>query len=236
MYEDRRFDIRDIAPPVTRNIIFITALVWLAQLLLPSRLGIDLNKLFAMHYFEASLFRLDQLITYMFLHSTESFHHLFFNMFGLWMFGSVIERFWGGARFLTFYFATGISAALVQQAIWYIDFHEVALHSDELIHIGGGIVHLGRELLNMPTTVGASGAIYGILLAFGMLLPNSIIFLYFFPIKAKYAVLIYGALELFLGLTSSSNIAHFAHLGGMIGGIILILLWRRKGKIHGPYN
>lgn len=225
-------------PPVTRNLIIINFLVWFAELVLP-RYGIDLISIFGLHYFEASEFNLMQLFTYMFLHSDDSINHVFFNMFSLWMFGSLIERFWGKWRYLFFYITCGLSAAIVQEAVWFFSFHELALMGSDLVRIGGGAVVQANEALNMAITVGASGAVFGLLLAFGMLFPNSKIFLLFIPIpiKAKYFVIIYGVAEFFFGVSAvGDNVAHFAHLGGMLGGLILILLWRKKGEIDGPYN
>lgn len=225
-------------PPVTRNLIIINFLVWFAELVLP-RYGIDLISIFGLHYFEASEFNLMQLFTYMFLHSDDSINHVFFNMFSLWMFGSLIERFWGKWRYLFFYITCGLSAAIVQEAVWFFSFHELALMGSDLVRIGGGAVVQANEALNMAITVGASGAVFGLLLAFGMLFPNSKVFLLFIPIpiKAKYFVIIYGVAEFFFGVSAvGDNVAHFAHLGGMLGGFILILLWRRKGEIDGPYN
>lgn len=225
-------------PPVTRNLIIINFLVWFAELVLP-RYGIDLISIFGLHYFEASEFNLMQLFTYMFLHSDDSINHVFFNMFSLWMFGSLIERFWGKWRYLFFYITCGLSAAIVQEAVWFFSFHELALLGSDLVRIGGGAVVQANEALNMAITVGASGAVFGLLLAFGMLFPNSKVFLLFIPIpiKAKYFVIIYGVAEFFFGVSAvGDNVAHFAHLGGMLGGLILILLWRRKGEIDGPYN
>lgn len=225
-------------PPVTRNLIIINFLVWFAELVLP-RYGIDLISIFGLHYFEASEFNLMQLFTYMFLHSDDSINHVFFNMFSLWMFGSLIERFWGKWRYLFFYITCGLSAAIVQEAVWFFSFHELALLGSDLVRIGGGAVVQANEALNMAITVGASGAVFGLLLAFGMLFPNSKVFLLFIPIpiKAKYFVIIYGVAEFFFGVSAvGDNVAHFAHLGGMLGGLILILLWRKKGEIDGPYN
>lgn len=211
-------------PPVTRNLLIINGLFWLAQMSL-HRIGIDLVGLLGMHYIESDTFRLHQLITYMFLHSEGSISHLFFNMFSVWMFGSTIERYWGSQRYLFFYITTGLTAALAQQALWYYELHPLMESFAALI-------------ANNAVTIGASGAVFGLLLAFGMLFPNAPMYLMFvpIPIKAKYFVIGYGLIELFLGVRiSGDGIAHFAHLGGMIGGIILILLWRRRGDIGGPY-
>ena len=165
--------------------------------------------------------------------------HILNNMFMLWMFGSVIERYWGPKRFLIYYLITGITAALTQQIVWAIDLSSVTSGAYQSVNLGDNGIIPVAEFLNMPTTVGASGAVFGLLLAYGMLFPNSEMYYLFLPIpiKAKYIVLLFGAYELFSGVhATGSNVAHFAHLGGMIGGIILILLWRRKKIISGPYN
>ncbi len=211
-------------PPITKNLLIINALVWIAQMALP-RIGIDLVAILGMHYWEAETFAPYQLLTYMFLHSEGSISHLFFNMFSVWMFGSTVERYWGAQRYLFFYLATGLTAALAQQVVWYFSFHE-------LMSVWGQVI------AQNAITIGASGAVFGLLLAFGMLFPNAPLYLMFIPIpiKAKYFVIGYGLIELFLGVQSQGDgIAHFAHLGGMIGGIILILMWRRKGEIGGPF-
>lgn len=227
------------APLVTRNIIFINIILWLLQRIMPNMMGIDLTDILGMHYWQAGSFRLYQMVTYLFLHSTSDFFHLLGNMFMLWMFGSVIERFWGSHRYLIFYIITGITAALTQQFIWHLELHDVASNVNILYNIGGGELLRAEELLNLPITIGASGAVFGLLLAYGMLFPNAEMYYMFLPIpiKAKYIVLLFGLYELFMGVKATgSSIAHFAHLGGMVGGIVLILMWRKKGLIDGPYN
>lgn len=227
------------APRITRNLIFINVIVWIAQMAFPRALGLDLTDLLGLHYWQGSSFRLYQLVSYMFLHSTDGFIHILSNMFMLWMFGSVIERFWGERRFIIFYLITGITAGLTQEIVWSASFYEMTQGAIQLVDIGGGNIIPLSELLNMPLTVGASGAIFGLLLAYGMLFPNTAMYYMFIPIpiKAKYLVVLFGLYELFSGVhASGSNVAHFAHLGGMIGGIVLILLWRKKGIISGPYN
>lgn len=227
------------APLVTRNLIFINLIVWLAQLVLPKSLGFDITDWGALHFYYGSDAHFYQYISYMFLHSTDSLMHILNNMFMLWMFGSVIERYWGLKRFLIYYLITGITAALTQQIVWAIDLSSVTSGVYQFVNLGNNQIIPVAEFLNMPTTVGASGAVFGLLLAYGMLFPNTEMYYLFLPIpiKAKYIVLLFGAYELFSGVhATGSNVAHFAHLGGMIGGIILILLWRRKKIISGPYN
>ena len=218
------------APPATRNLIVINLLLWLASLVFLRR-GLDLGELFGLHYFDAELFRPYQLITYQFLHSTTSFEHVFFNMFALWMFGAPVEYQWGWKRFLLFYLLCGVTAGLTQELSWWWDLRDITRYA--YINLPTGIVGV-PEFLNLLTTVGASGAVFGILLACGMLYPNSVVRIYFIlPLKMKYFVILYGLFELFAGISNTwGSVAHFAHLGGMLGGIILILLWRKKGVIR----
>jgi membrane associated rhomboid family serine protease len=165
----------------------------------------------------------------MFMHA--DFQHIFFNMFAVWMFGRTLEQVLGSKRFLTYYMVCGIGAGLVQELIQYIQYATELSHYDG-VNTGLAVIPMG-EYLNLMTTVGASGAVYGILLAFGMLFPNSQMFVFPipFPIKAKFFVIGYAVIELLAGLGSSGDgIAHFAHLGGMIFGFFLIVYWRKKNN------
>ena len=217
-------------PPVTKNLIIINLLLWLATIVFRKTLGIDLVEYLGLHYFQADRFNAAQMITYMFMHDPYSFGHVFFNMFSVFIFGRTLESVWGGKRFLVFYMITGIGAGLIQEITWYISLHDAIANTESMIGWSQT-----RLVLNNIITIGASGAVFGILLAFGMMFPNAELFLMFIPIpiKAKYFVIGYGLIELVLGIRSSSgggdNIAHFAHLGGMLFGPILILYWRKKG-------
>ena len=213
-------------PPVVKNLIIINGLVYMVTALLP--VGDTI-----MQYCALSLgtpyFHTYQFITYMFLHA--NFEHIFFNMFALWMFGRTLEQVWGPKRFLFYYMVCGIGAGLVQELVQYIQY-VTELSQYDSVNTGIAVIPMA-EYLNLMTTVGASGAIYGILLAFGMLFPNSQMFVFPipFPVKAKYCVMGYAALEIFLGLGASTDgVAHFAHLGGMIFGFILIMYWRKKNN------
>lgn len=184
---------------------------------------INLDTYLGLHYFLApNDFNIAQLFTYMFMHA--SLTHLFFNMFGLWMFGRILEQVWGAKYFLFFYMACGVGAGLTQEIVQFIQYGT-----------GAGLPF--PEYLDLLNTVGASGAIYGILLGFGMLFPNQPIFIFPLPIpiKAKYFIVGYALLELLLGVSYSSGdgVAHFAHLGGMVVGLIIILYWRRKNRNNG---
>ena len=149
-------------------------------------------------------------------------------MFAVWMFGRTLEMVWGPKRFLFYYILCGIGAGLIQEGVQWVDY-VVNLSQYERVNTGISIISMD-EYLNLLTTVGASGAVYAILLAFGMLFPNSEMFIFPLPmpIKAKYFVIGYAVLELVLGITGGDGIAHFAHLGGMLFGLILIIYWRKK--------
>lgn len=238
-------------PPVTKNLIIINFIIWLFMMVAGSK--INLVTIGGLHYFKASDFNPVQLLTYMFLHATYNpdntinFAHILFNMFTLFMFGVTLERVLGSARFLFYYISCGIGAALVQEAVWALTWENMfvkALANQYGVDFATArilidqAVATGRDLpfLNSLVTVGASGAIYGVLLAFGMLFPNMPLFIMFIPvpIKAKWMVIGYGVIELLIGLSNASDgVAHFAHLGGMIFGFIMILIWKRQGVIHG---
>ena len=212
-----------VLPTIVKHLLIINVLMFLAYITL-TRFNIDLNDILGLHFFKASDFRIYQLITYMFMHG--NFGHLFFNMFALWMFGNTLENIWGSKRFLLFYLVCGIGAGLCQELVQYIQYASSLAQYDN-VNLNGRIVSMDTYL-NMMTTVGASGAIYGLLLAFGMMFPDSRIYLYFlFPIKAKWFVIGYAVLELVLGFQGVDNVAHFAHLGGMLFGLLLILYWRK---------
>ncbi len=235
-------------PPVTRNVLIINAIIWLACLVF-KRNNIDLANILGIHYFQSRGFHVFQLITYMFTH--VSFAHIFFNMFAVYMFGMVLEQTWGTKKFLIYYMVTGIGAGLIQMLVCYLRIQSILgdLPPDSLstVHYQGydlilqdmnfrGLLGDLNALYN-GTTIGASGAVFGILLAFGMLYPNAPLYVMFIPIpvKAKYFVIIYGLVELFLGVANRTgdNVAHFAHLGGMLFGFILILYWKKKEKQNG---
>ena len=214
-----------ILPLVVKNLLIINGIFFLATIASDMVWHIDLADYLGLHYIGASDFRPYQFVTYMFMHG--SFGHLFFNMFALWMFGNSIENAWGPKRFLIFYFVCGIGAGLTQEIVQYIQLNDI-VQNYQYVKINNQSIPV-NDYLNMLTTVGASGAVYGILLAFGMMWPNSRIYLYFLiPIKTKWFVIIYGLLELFSGFSAVDNVAHFAHVGGMVFGLLLIIYWRNK--------
>lgn len=226
-------------PPVVKNLIIINALIFLAQMTYGSSHPEFLENLFALHDIRSTYFKPHQLLTHMFMHG--GFEHILFNMFALWMFGSLLENHWGAKRFLTFYILCGLGAAVLHLIVLYVEMmpawdyiHSLPAIEQMSVIQGEKIVVLnGTPQIINGATLGASGAIFGCLAAFGYLFPNSLIYLYFlFPIKAKWFVLIYGALELWLGVNNSAgdNVAHFAHLGGAITGIIIVFIWNKTNR------
>ena len=200
----------NMMPPVVKNLLIINAIFFLATILLKPK-GIDLVSVFGMHMIGSPVFKPWQIITYMFMH--ETFGHIFFNMFALWMFGSAIENALGSKKFLIYYLITGMGAAVLHYFVLYVQLYPVLAS------------------LNRHVVIGASGSVFGLLLAFGMMFPNNHIYLYFLlPIKAKWFVIIYGAIELIYGISGTADgVAHFAHLGGMLFGLPMLLYWRKKG-------
>ena len=216
-------------PTITKNLLIINVLAFLATLVIQSSSGIDLNNILGLHFFRASEFRIYQLVTYMFMHG--GFAHLFFNMFALWMFGVVVEGVWGPRKFLFYYIACGIGAGLMQELAQFVEIY-LQLNAQAPLGVGDAFVVMGQlaNQLNGLTTVGASGAIYAILLAFGMIFPENKIFIFPIPIpiKAKWFVMGYAALELYQAMAGTGgNVAHLAHLGGMIFGFFMIRYWQR---------
>ena len=220
--------------PVTTHLIIINVLMLLVTRILDARGLADLNAYLGLHYYDSPLCHLWQYVTYMFMHA--DFGHLFSNMFTLFMFGRLLEQVWGSGRFTVYYLVTGIGAAVTQQVAW-----RYGLVESELTRLQGADATLTySELLAQAphyfdplVTIGASGSVFGILLAFGMLFPNAMVFLLIppMPLKVKWLVIGYGIFELFAGVASSGDgVAHFAHLGGMLFGLLLVLWWRKKAK------
>lgn len=249
-------------PPVVKNLIIINVLVFLIQQVTP-RFGINLDDYMALHYWASPMFRWWQLLTHMFMHGSLS--HIFFNMYGLWMFGRILENIWSSQRFITFYLICGLGAALCHMGVLtfeYSTFHSAFMHYQDNPTFPE-FMHMLRKF-NMPfnqdgitiansnpaamipyindyyfqmineATVGASGAIFGLLFAFGYLFPNTELYIIFIPIpiKAKWLIGGYALIELFQGVNNSAgdNIAHFAHLGGMLFAFILLRIWHVKHR------
>lgn len=231
-------------PPITKNLLIINALMFFGTIVADSY-GIDLARYLGLHFVLSDHFNLAQLFTYMFMHG--GFTHLFFNMFALWMFGRILEQVWGPKRFFTYYIVCGVGAGVIQELVVGIQYYLAtsgmpAEAVDVVLREGANALMQGKNFVNSELaslnfivnglTVGASGAIYGILLGFGLLFPNEKMFVFPlpFPIPAKYFVIGYAVIELLLGIANNptDNVAHFAHLGGMIFGYILIMYWRNQ--------
>lgn len=235
-----------VLPPMIKNIILINALMFIVYWIGYKFFDINLNQLLGLFFPKSASFKPIQLLSHMFMHG--NFMHILFNMYTLFIFGIVLENVWGPKRFLIFYLVCGFGAALVNESVVALEYSKIAhtLTPENLqlvLKEGSNYWREGREftdpamknmqyLLNIPT-VGASGAIFGVLLAFGMLFPNTELMFIFppIPIKAKYLVIIYGGLELILAVTQpGSSIAHAAHLGGMLFGYMLIKYWQKTTK------
>lgn len=243
-------------PPVTKNLLIINIIIYLFMALLP-RVEAGIEQYGALYYFTSDQFRPWQLVTYMFIHA--NFYHIFFNMFSLWMFGVIVERTLGSQKFLLYYVSCGLGAALIQEGVFALMIN----HYAGLFENGDALCHLLRDsrvtfgqlfdigispnepavaslagLYHTPT-VGASGAIYGILVAFGFLYPQMRIYLMFppIPMKARTAVIVFAAIELLLGVYNSQadTVAHFAHLGGMLIGIMILVWWKKSGTLRNFY-
>jgi membrane associated rhomboid family serine protease len=237
-------------PPVVKNLLIINIIVWAFMALIPAADQV-LTKYLALYFFTSPGFNFYQLFTYMFLHG--GLLHLFFNMFALVVFGTVIERVMGSSRFLFYYIACGIFAALFQESVFAMMINKYSAIFDsytynQIIEEGWNLMRQGytftnpdmaalNSFVNTPM-VGASGAIYGVILAFGMLFPNQPMYIWFIPIpiKAKWLVIGYAVIELMSGVGSSADgVAHFAHLGGMIIGLIMMLYWKKKGVFNNQW-
>ncbi|GAF01586.1 rhomboid family intramembrane serine protease [Saccharicrinis fermentans] len=252
MYQQRGFFSN--IPPVVKNLLIINGLIFLATYFFIKGVTIpgigftrvDLNNIFGLYTPGSEQFNFFQYLSYMFMHSSRDFTHVFFNMFAVFMFGRILERTWGPQKFLFYYLATGIGAGVLYVLVAFIRAKMLAASLPpeivaEIYTQGHSILLEGKNyvnetaatlnhLINAPM-VGASGAVFGLLLAFGMMFPNEQIYLYMIvPIKAKYFVIGYGGIELFLLMQNNpgDNVAHLAHLGGMLFGFILIRFWRKK--------
>lgn len=242
-----------LLPDVIKNLLIINGLFFLATIVLGNVLGFDLIKTLGLYLPGSPQFEPYQIVSHIFMHGNLT--HIFFNMFALWMFGYTLENVWGSKRFLIYYMITGLGAAAIHLGV---NYWEAMALKQELMNAGftpemlqelivsgrwdgASVSGISQDVIrqyylkyNVPT-VGASGAVFGVLLAFGMMFPNQYVYLYFaIPVKVKYFVAGYAALELYSGIANdpSSNIAHFAHLGGMLFGYILIKYWKKRGELY----
>ncbi|MBE7175851.1 MAG: rhomboid family intramembrane serine protease [Mucilaginibacter polytrichastri] len=245
---EHRPNFNALMPPVIKNLLIINGIMLLATVVLESS-GIDLTEILGLFYFRSEHFRIWQIVTHIFMHG--GFLHLLSNMFALWMLGATLENFFGSRKFLEYYLLTGIGAAVLHMLVLFIEAQAVLPKVDPdnlrlILENGSEIINRGQRfnneyaqklnlIYNVPT-VGASGAVFGVLFAFGWLFPNTRLFIIPipFPIKAKYFVIGYALFELYSGLASNpgDNIAHFAHIGGMIIGFLLMKIWR----VRRPYD
>jgi len=235
-------------PPVTKHLLIINVLLFLAGILVP-KIGDVMQQHLALYYWGGSNFNPAQLVTYMFMHG--GIMHIFFNMFALLMFGKLLELVWGPKRFLLFYMVCGVGAGIVHELVATIGVANVQdlLSPEEIELVKENGIRLFRQgllyqdpdmatyeiLLSIPT-VGASGAIFGILMGIAFLFPNMPIYIWFIPIpiKTKWMVLGYAVLELWLGASGAGDgVAHFAHLGGLLFGIIVMYVWYGPGLFKG---
>jgi len=240
MIVQRRFS---LMPTVVKNLLIINGLFFLGMYSIRNTFGIDITDWLGLYFPLSDSFLPLQLISHMFMHGNIG--HIFSNMIMLWFLGSAMENYWGPKRFLIYYLLTGLGASALQIGVNALEYFQLSAELDgaaldTILSKGGDIINQGmnytdpawgamNRLLHVPM-VGASGAVFGVLLAFGITFPNQVIYLNFFlPIKAKYFVIGYGLLELYNGFAvSNSGIAHFAHLGGMLFGYLLIKKWRRE--------
>lgn len=262
-----------VLPPIVKNLVIINVIMVVLQLALWNAFKINLQDYLGLHYWRSTLFKPWQLFTHMFMHgSPNDFQgtllHIFSNMFGLWMFGSVLENLWGPKRFLTFYLICGVGAALCYMGTLAIQFEPLYKsflefqrsptldHFEQFIRSNDyknlepfrlawnqdpGSILMSKEAVRglrelvLPQfdipMVGASGAVFGVLFAFGYLFPNTLIYFYFFiPLKAKWFITFYAAFELYSGFVNAKddNVAHFAHVGGMLFAFILLKIWNSR--------
>ncbi len=235
-------------PPVVKNLLIINIIFYIATLVFG---GPMMTHLLGVHYFDSPDFRFWQILTYMFMHDYSSLFHILFNMFALYTFGTTLEYVMGSKRFLNFYLITGLGALglqlLVQAAEVYSITGSVVNHGSFIIDSVKRTISFNPELINqeqastllgiyLTPMVGASGAIFGLLIAFVVLFPNAELYIMFIPVpvKAKYIIPLYVLLELFLGVKqfSGDSVAHFAHLGGALFGFILVKIWRLRRHDH----
>jgi membrane associated rhomboid family serine protease len=222
-------------PIVTRYIIIISVALFILKIILKQS-GVDLDDILGLHYFKASKFKPHQFITYIFMHA--DIMHLVFNMLGLFVFGRVLEEFAGSKKYLNFYLLTGVAAAIAQLIIMHIKYTPFINEINQVLEATSQnqsqyYDYLSQKdaILNSGLIIGASGSVFGLLGAFAMLFPNQpLSFMFLPPIKAVWLVTIYGLIEFFLGLVNvkGDNIAHFAHLGGLIVGVFIAYLWKRR--------
>lgn len=224
-------------PPVVKNLLIINILFFVASMLLGNT--INMVEYFGAFYFASPFFKIWQPITYMFMHG--NFMHILFNMFALYSFGPILEMRWGPKRFLNFYLITGLGALAMQWGVQAFEVYQITggVTFPGAIQITDAQVRTLQQIFYGPM-VGASGAIFGLLIAFGMLYPNAELYLMFIPmpVKAKYIIPIYILIELSLGVAqvSGDSVAHYAHIGGALIGFIIVKIWAKKDRFYDYYE
>ena len=234
-------------PPVVKNLLLINVIFYIAMMMFG---GQFMTTLLGVHYFDSPDFRIWQVVTYMFMHSYQSLFHIMFNMFALYSFGTALEYVMGSKRFLNFYLLTGLGALALQMIVQAFEVYGI---TGSIVNDGTFIIDSAKRTISYPdnmdqqqaskllgiylsSMVGASGAVFGLLIAFGMLFPNMELMIMFIPvpIKAKYIIPAYILLELFLGVKQieGDSVAHYAHLGGALFGFILVKLWGLRRNDH----
>jgi membrane associated rhomboid family serine protease len=226
--------------PAVKNIIIINVLIYLACFVVPG-----LSDSLTGYYFASPNFRPWQIVTHMFMHSMSDFTHIFFNMYALYLFGTALENYWGTKRFVIYYMTCGVGAFFLHMGVSYFEIQKImqSLTDKDIYQVMITGLQDGKDYKEKMVelysainsgVVAASGAVFGVLLGFGMLFPNTELMLLFppIPLKAKYFVMIYGAIEFFLAMrqTAGDNVAHYAHLGGMLFGYLLLKYWQKKGR------
>jgi membrane associated rhomboid family serine protease len=238
-------------PPVTKNLLIINLLLYLLSIVMSNQ-GVDLSALLGTHYFNSPLFEPYQIITHMFMHSMLDFTHILFNMLMLVMFGAFLEREWGAKRFFIFYFASGLGAIVLYNSIGFWEMYQlkkeisqagidIQVLNNKIVHqhfTQFEVEHMSSQVrryieLSYSTMIGASGALFGVLAGFALLFPNMKLMLLFppIPIRAKYLVGIYLIYEIYSSFyRGNDQVAHLAHVGGAIVGMVLVLIWKRQGR------
>jgi rhomboid-like protein len=226
-------------PPVVKNLLIINVIFFAATYLFKQQ--INLEEYLSVFYFDSPYFKIWQPITYMFMHGSVA--HIFFNMFALYSFGSVLEAHWGGKRFINFYLITGLGALALQWGVQAFEVYQLTgsvFNNLATLNVSDAMEVKTLQQIYFGPMVGASGAIFGLLVAFAMLYPNLEMYIMFIPVpvKAKYIIPVYIVIELFLGVArfEGDSIAHFAHLGGALIGFILVKLWKNKNTYYDYYD
>jgi membrane associated rhomboid family serine protease len=235
-----RFTRMDRFPPIVKNLLIINILVWVAQLVF-NKPEFNLTDKLALYPVDSPDFKPYQIATHMFAHASYGpggrivFYHILFNMFTLWMFGRVLENVWGARRFLLFYLVCGLGAAACHLLVQHLRYDPALIQQ-----LSNAIETKDQQTIDqlipgvgfLAPALGASGAIMGVMVAFAYLFPNTELYIMFIPIpvKAKWAMLGLAAIDLFGGVAGGDNIAHFAHLGGALTGLVIVLIWNKTNR------